>query len=119
MQKNILRVFPLILYSCVIYYLSSLESEKLPEEYFISFFTAVHFIEYFIYGMLTNFAFHKNPKVLSILIGVFYGGFDEYHQSFVPTRTPDYWDFIVDILGVIAGVYFISFLRRKLYERRN
>lgn len=39
-----------------------------------------------------------------IAIGSLYGASDEIHQSFVPGRTPDPWDWVADTLGAIAGV---------------
>jgi VanZ family protein len=37
-------------------------------------------------------------------IAVFYGVSDEWHQSFVPGRTPDLYDVFADAIGAFAAV---------------
>ena len=43
------------------------------------------------------------PAIL-VLVGVAYGVLDEWHQSFVPGRTPDGGDLIADAAGVVLGL---------------
>ncbi len=46
----------------------------------------------------------KRGIVLAILIASTYGITDEFHQSFVPQRTPDVFDWITDTIGASVGV---------------
>ena len=39
----------------------------------------------------------------AVVFCVLYGVTDEYHQSFVPTRTPDVWDVVKDAVGALVG----------------
>ena len=44
------------------------------------------------------------PALLTaIALATLYGVTDEFHQSFVPNRTPDAKDILVDFLGAAAG----------------
>jgi VanZ family protein len=45
------------------------------------------------------------PKVLGTLLVVFlYAALDEFHQSFVPTRTPLVSDVFIDTAGAAIGL---------------
>ncbi|HHB76948.1 MAG TPA: VanZ family protein [Desulfobulbus sp.] len=68
-----------------------------------------------IYGVLaatTMFAVQENSKhVRPYMVGVFvilfcllYGVSDEWHQSFVPGRTPSIFDIAADIVGAVVVV---------------
>ncbi len=72
-----------------------------------------------IYGLLaltTLFAIGKKttlarPCQVSFLVVVFcmfYGITDEYHQSFVPGRTPSIWDLCADTIGALLMVILWS-----------
>lgn len=45
----------------------------------------------------------RTPHALLILLGLLYGVSDEWHQSFVPGRTPSAGDLAADGVGVLAG----------------
>ncbi|MHB1001792.1 MAG: VanZ family protein [Armatimonadota bacterium] len=47
---------------------------------------------------------HVGPYVQAFLITVLYGASDEFHQSFVPNRAPDAWDWAADTVGAIIGL---------------
>ena len=40
----------------------------------------------------------------AVLLTTLYGVSDEWHQSFVPGRSPDRYDILADAIGAIAGV---------------
>jgi len=66
----------------------------------------VHFLLYLTFGALLAWARHVGGRgihVALILVGVVYGGLDEWHQSFVPGRSPDLEDWLADAAGVVAG----------------
>lgn len=39
----------------------------------------------------------------TLVIGLLYGFFDEWHQQFVPMRTMDYCDIMADGIGLVIG----------------
>jgi VanZ family protein len=60
------------------------------------------------------------PHALLIVLGVLYGLSDEWHQSFVPGRTPSLGDLAADGVGVLVGYAGgFSFLTRRSAEGRG
>ena len=55
---------------------------------------------------------------LAVLLSTLYGISDEWHQSFVPGRTPDPMDVLADLAGASAGAATIVVLGRKLLTAR-
>lgn len=47
--------------------------------------------------------------VAAVFVTALYGVTDEIHQMFVPGRSPELLDLVADILGAIAGAYFVRF----------
>ena len=85
-----------------------------------------HLTEYAILALLLWRALHvsKNklpawswPKVGGTLLLVFlYASSDEFHQSFVPTRTPLFSDVLIDTTGGAIGLlvlWFIQHFRKR------
>jgi len=81
-----------------------------------------HFTEYFVFGGLLWRALRlQNPAgtrsrrlVLSLAITVIYAASDEWHQSFVPSRSASLIDVLIDTTGGLCGIW--SF---KLRDPRN
>ena len=69
---------------------------------------------YGVLGALLAWGGHKSQVGYHIsflvLAGVLYGVLDEWHQSFVPGRTPSGGDILADAVGVILGVLAFRFL---------
>jgi len=78
-----------------------------------------HFTEYAILGFLAARAFRTSPKraissrwfLISVALVVAFALADEYHQSFVPTRTGSFYDSLIDIAGGLTALLVIR--RRK------
>lgn len=67
-----------------------------------------HFVEYFIIGvlLLNALRFHmplSRAVLLAIIIGSAYGITDEFHQLFVPERSCDPMDWLVDTIAIALG----------------
>lgn len=73
-----------------------------------------HFSVYFVlaiilWWVLGGFGLEgRRRSLLAFGLAVAYGVTDEWHQSFVPGRTPDVLDVIVDALGAAAGLFFAT-----------
>jgi len=75
---------------------------------------SAHFLEYAIFGLLLFRAIRGDRGGWSwrwalgaIVIAGLYAMTDEWHQSFVPTRTPSVWDVLIDTTGAtVAQVLF-------------
>ncbi len=92
------------------------------EEYWTNFFIfkSLHVIEYAILATLNTIAIATNTKGLSLSRAVLYGAFftllfaitDEVHQTFVPTRSGQARDVLIDSIGIFSVYWLIS-----LYEK--
>ena len=78
---------------------------------------ASHLCEYAIFGMLLFRAIRGERTgwswrwaVAAIAIAALYAMTDEWHQSFVPSRTPSGWDVLIDATGATLGQ--VLFFRR-------
>ena len=86
----------------------------------IQFFTRkiAHFTEYAILGFLAARAFRTSPNPvisrrwfwISAALIIVYALIDEYHQSFVPSRTASVFDSFIDMSG---GLTALIFLRKR------
>jgi len=107
---------PAILYSILIFFLSSLPQRDLPPIQIFGFDKVVHTIEYLLYGMTLMLAYTrskssfilKNAFTVSVFTGLLYAVTDEVHQLFVAGRDCNFWDFSADAFGVIIGIYLFS-----------
>jgi VanZ family protein len=53
------------------------------------------------------------PRIaVAALLAAAYGLTDEFHQSFVPERTPDVMDLAADGAGGLAGAILVAFVAR-------
>ncbi len=94
----------LILYSSLIFSLSSVPGKEIPSQ--VSPYSLLfHFFLYLFYGALV-FLFFINWK-RSIAFGILYALSDEIHQYFVPGRACDPIDFLVDSIGIIIAVIIL------------
>lgn len=71
---------------------------------------SAHFVEYFVFSILvlrSLRAGHRDEKlslaVAAILIVAGYASLDEWHQSFVPGRTPRVADVLLDTTGGVTA----------------
>ena len=75
-----------------------------------------HITEYLILGMLTiNMInnYHK-PHYYAIIICTLYAISDEIHQLYIPGRTCQIKDIVIDIIGSLIGIYLLHKQRNKL-----
>jgi len=67
-----------------------------------------HFTEYLILGLLVvNMINNYNNKsiLISIIICIIYATSDEIHQLFVPGRSCQLLDILIDTIGSVIGIY--------------
>lgn len=88
----------------------------------------LHMGLYFGFGVLLHLSFRNSKNIFlsryaaifAILVGVFYGITDEFHQSFVPGRTASEWDLFADGIGVfVAQIGIIVLTVKHLWDRKN
>lgn len=110
---------PSIAWMGVIFRLSATPGSQLPGGYS----TLGHLVAYAILGGLLVLPLgrrfpHGQAIALATLFASAYGITDEFHQAFVPMRTPDVADWGVDTLGAFAGALAVSAFARALQRRR-
>jgi len=106
---------PVIVWSLIIFFLSSLPTAPITKVYWREFAIkkSAHVIEYAIFTILMYRALKesgvekKEAGVYSIIMAVLYGISDEFHQSFTPGRDPRIRDIIFDTIGSLLAIYAI------------
>jgi VanZ family protein len=89
-----------------------------------------HLTEYFVYGLCLYRGLRRGRQgwrlswgLTSILLAAIYASLDEFHQSFVPSRTASPYDSLLDTIGAsiaILVLYLYFRLRRtRIAERAN
>jgi len=74
-----------------------------------------HFTEYAILGFLAARAFRTSPRptisqrwfLICATLVVVYALIDEYHQSFVPSRTASIFDSLIDMAGGLTALLIV------------
>jgi VanZ family protein len=85
-----------------------------------------HFTEYAILGFLAARAFRTSTQpaiqghwfLISLALIVIYALLDEYHQSFVPSRTPSLFDSLIDMAGGLTALLLVR-RRRAANQPRS
>jgi VanZ family protein len=98
---------PVALWAAVIFTLSSLPSlDSGLGTWDMVLRKLAHLTEYAILGALIYRALRREPA--AILLGSLYAVTDEVHQSFVSGRQGSPLDWLIDTVGVVAGVLLLS-----------
>ena len=105
--------------------LTEAEKEKYIDNFVFIVRKGAHFSIYMVLGLLIMSYFKElyliNNKglLIAFIICFLYACSDELHQYFVPGRSSEFFDVLIDSSGSILGIYiyyFISTIRRKLHE---
>lgn len=77
-----------------------------------------HFIEYTILGILVyNLIYSYNKKIyISTIICIIYAISDEIHQLFVPGRSCQILDILIDSMGSVTGIILLYILYRHKFK---
>ena len=74
---------------------------------------SAHFTEYFIFSVILFRSLRDDEKgwrlrwaIWALAIAAGYSALDEFHQSFVPSRTASPWDSLLDTTGAAAAQVF-------------
>jgi VanZ family protein len=81
-----------------------------------------HLSEYAILAALLFRALRQHREralALSFFIAATYAVLDEFHQSFVTSRTASGWDILVDCLGAAAGMGLYALFQNRRHAARR
>jgi VanZ family protein len=122
-KKFFIYHLPFILYLILIFILSSIPGDNLPEVGFELNDKLIHFGIYFFAFLLSYLSFSniekpsfiaKNPLAFSLILTILYGISDELHQALVPNRSAEVSDFLADAAGSLLGMILIFFYQNIL-----
>ncbi|HFD80159.1 MAG TPA: VanZ family protein [Gammaproteobacteria bacterium] len=65
-------------------------------------------------AMPWNGGYRRHQVLLATLIASLYGISDEFHQSFVPGRTPEVADWLADTLGALLATTLLAILSHQV-----
>jgi len=107
------RYVPMILVMGTIFILSSQPGDTLSLPDIPNIDKVLHAGIYGLLALTTLFAVGKelisaHPRPVAFLVLLFcalYGLSDEFHQSFIPGRTPSVWDLFADTTGAVLMVF--------------
>jgi VanZ family protein len=113
--RGFLRWLPAILVMAVIFFASSLPSYEVPD---FGFLDAViknggHFAGYALLALAFSYALPRRLSrlermLVAIALALMYALSDEFHQSFVPGRSPSWFDILIDGLGASTAAALLA-----------
>lgn len=124
-MSRLWRWLPIILYSGLIFYLSSGSVDGVPRPRVPGFDKVLHSGAFFLWSLLgalaLSAAWPRLPALWFVAIlttgGALYGLSDELHQAFVPDREVAVLDWVADCLGAFIGAVVAALIRRRLQLR--
>jgi len=121
LEKRGFCIFLAIIFAIIIFYVSSLSSPPAPKKIDLSVY--YHFLIFFYLGFFLFLAIIGKNKlknkyiILTLIIALIYAALDEMHQFFVPYRSCNLSDFLIDSSGILASVVFIILLKLRKFEK--
>ncbi len=101
---------------------SSIPGKKIPEIFTLTPDKLIHCVEYLVLGFLLirwltsdfdSFTWKKYAAIV-LLIGALCAMTDELYQNLTPNRTPDFYDWCLDFVGVMISIPLFVFLKRNI-----
>lgn len=137
---KLIRYAPSVVWMGTIFYLSHQPANKsaetslgvvdfalniipVPETYEKEFHAFVrksaHFFAYAFLAMLIYYAYRGNHRIFfTLMISLLYAISDELHQLFIPGRSAEVRDVLIDVCGAAFGLLIIK-LGMKILSRRD
>ena len=118
-MKRMLPWLPALCWMGLIFYLSGRTGSQLKSMFpFFKQFDWGHLVAYFILSALFYYALARSTSLKhlpawTVFLCLLYGISDEFHQSFVPSRSPELGDIINDVLGAVLAVTVLHLYSHK------
>jgi VanZ family protein len=124
MKKRILMWLPSVIMMVLIFVASATPGDEVPEFGSIDLLIKKggHMTGYALLAAACFLAVYvdtKNVKrsaILSLCLAIVYAAADEYHQSFIPGRSPSVMDVGIDTAGAIVGLAIVVFITRLRFS---
>lgn len=96
---------------------SSVPGYKIPEAFSLTPDKLIHCVEYFVLGVVllrwlkTEFEIKTvSLLILTLCLGSAWGVLDENYQRLIPGRNSDFWDWVLDTIGILIATIVGYFL---------
>ncbi len=111
--RTLFRWLPAIAYMVANWLVSGLPGERL--EPLLAPDWLMHSLAYLVFGVTLYLAWQGRPHalLLAAATAMIYAGVDEWHQSWVPGRSPSLADWTADVIGAAAGARGASWLQAR------
>lgn len=123
---KLIRWLVTISYAGLIFYMSSRTWPQEAFRFFPNEDKVIHFGIYFVLGGLVMWTLRVTSLkgrhalwIMAAALAAIYGATDELHQSFVPGRSMDIFDWFMDALGAVAGAYTAAWIARKFKDAKT
>ena len=112
---------PLLVWACLIFWLSSIKTIPPIKLQFIAADKLAHMSVFFVFCWFSRRAlffqdtfpkFKKWSLFVAFLSTCLYGYLDEVHQLYVPGRTYDYYDMLADATGALVFIALFTITNR-------
>lgn len=123
LEKNKkLPVILTILIAIEIFWFSSLQQTATSGQGTGNFSYLYHFIVFFLLAFFLLSSIKRDRKLkiryilFSLIISIIYAILDEVHQLFVPGRSCNYQDVLIDTFGILLAILIYSFIYYKEFK---
>lgn len=114
------RIFAIAVFM-IIFAGSSVPGRSIPDVFSLTPDKLIHCLEYAVLGFfLFRWLRLEYPaftlfkiSAITFLLGSLTGIVDENYQRLIPGRSPDFWDWVLDSIGVLLAVMFMNYLAKK------
>lgn len=109
----------------ILWFFPNISDERLATIHFL-IRKAAHFTEYGLLAFLAGRAFITSSHAfirrhwfqLGLLLVVCYSLLDEFHQSFVPSRTASLYDSAIDVVGGLTVLFIFKLYVKRAKDRK-
>lgn len=118
MFQKIIKFIPSLIWMIIIFYFSSRSTAGIGTNSTNRFLIlkSFHLIEYATLAVLLSWAILKKKWI--IIIAYLYAVSDEIHQSLIPGRTSRFRDTIIDLVGILLGIFIFSKIKNtKIFKK--
>lgn len=124
MNGRCVRMIPMFIIMGIIFFLSHQPGDSLNLPSFTGADKVAHFCAYATLGLTVLFAHAGETRIrrpLSVsftvlAVGILYGLSDEFHQSFIPSRSVSFLDLVADTSGglFVGAIFYYRTWKKRL-----
>ncbi len=104
---------------------SSVPGKNIPEVFSFTPDKLIHCLEYAVLGFFLfrwlRLEYVSNTlsriSLTTYVLGSLIGAIDENYQRLTPGRSPDFWDWLLDSVGVILAVILMNYLAKRKSQK--